>query len=342
MSKIKTAIIGFGLSGKYFHAPFLISNSNFEIKKVLSSREAEVKETLPHCEVVKNIEDIISDNSIELVINCAPNKLHYEYSKLALESGKHVVVEKPFVIDPKNGRDLIDLAKKKNLTLAVFHNRRWDGDFKTIKSLIEKNELGEIKEFESRFDRFRPNTRPEKWREQNEAGAGVLYDLGPHLIDQAISLFGMPKKIQADLGFQKGNIGVDDYFHLVLIYESLRVILHSTSFGDTSARFRIHGSKKSFVKYGLDSQENSLKAGANPSDTDFGNDPQDTYGKIVDCESGKTESVPTQRGSYHEFYEKLYLSIRNNEEFPISNEVALSIIDIIAKIKEGQSEIQFS
>ena len=337
MQKIKVAIIGFGLSGKYFHLPFLKAHSGFEVVSILSSRENEIKEILPSCKVVSTIDEIVDDENIDLVINCGPNTLHYEYSKKALEAGKHVVVEKPFVVDSVEGEELIEIANNKGLVLTVFHNRRWDGDFLTVKHLIESGELGEVKEFESRFDRFRPDKKEGSWREENKPGSGILFDLGSHLIDQAIDLFGEPDRVISDIASQKNISGVDDYFHLIFVYKDLRVILHSTSFGDISPRFRVQGSKKSFIKYGLDPQEARLRSNINPLECTFGEDQKDHFGTLFDSVTGEKSQVPTLNGSYLEFFNQLYASICKGTQPPVDPRAALFVIKLIEEIKSKNS-----
>ncbi len=322
--KVKVGIVGFGLSGKIFHGRLLKKNPNFEVVKILTSRKDEVKEEFPNALSVSTIEELI--DGVDLVVNAGPNDCHYRYTKLALTQGCHVVVEKPFVVTSKEGRELIALAEKNSLVLSVFHNRRWDGDFLTIKKFIEENKLGKIKQFESHFDRFRPEHNPQKWREKPSPGAGILFDLGSHLIDQALTLFGEPDNIISDIAFQKGVQGVDDYFHLVFCYDDLRVILHATSFGDLSPRFQVFGEKGAYQKFGMDSQERMLR--------------EDDKGEIVEedghlylAPSMQKEALETRAGDYEAFYSNIFTSItegRNN--LIVKPEQALRVIEIIEKV----------
>lgn len=332
MKKIGVGIIGFGLSGKVFHAPLLKTNENYVVKKVMTSRKQEVEGLLSQTQVVASVEEILTDPEIDLVINCAPNQYHYQYSADALMAGKHVVVEKPFVNSMEQGNDLINLAKKQGRYLSVFHNRRWDADFLTIKNLIESDQLGDIKQFESHFDRFRPHVRPEKWREQTGEGSGTFYDLGAHLIDQALVLFGWPDSIYADIAAQRDANSADDYFHVILKYATTRVILHSTSFGKSSPRFEILGSQASYVKHGMDPQEQALKEGALPGQLNFGKEDEINYGKILTYPEDQIQSEvhPSMVGQYQKYYDELYYAlIGERTTLPVSAQEALDVIALI-------------
>ncbi|MEC9282063.1 MAG: Gfo/Idh/MocA family oxidoreductase, partial [Bdellovibrionota bacterium] len=279
MKKINTAILGFGLSGKILNGQLIAALEDFNVTKVLTSRTEEVASLFPGAICISDVKEAIDDSNIDLIINCAPNEFHFSYSLAALEAGKHVVVEKPFVNNMEDGEKLILAAQKANRFLSVFHNRRWDSDFLTVKKMIEAGELGEIKQFESYFDRFRPTLTEGQWREKAGPGAGVLFDLGPHLIDQALNLFGRPESLIADVESQKGH-GVDDYFHLVLKYKDMRVILHACTFSGVSPRFKILGSEGNYIKYGMDPQEASLRAAVSPLEENFGLEKEEIYGDL--------------------------------------------------------------
>lgn len=211
MKKFKVGLIGFGLSGKVFHAPLMKAHGGYEIELVSTSRADEVRALLPQAKVTKDPKEIIQHKDLDLIVNCAPNQFHYSYSAAALDAGKNVVVEKPFANSVDEGKKLISLAESAGKTLSVFHNRRWDSDFLTAQKLILSGTLGEIKQFESHMDRWRPAFRVERWREQALAGSGLFYDLGSHLIDQALSLFGEPEYVAADIAVQKQGGSADDY-----------------------------------------------------------------------------------------------------------------------------------
>ncbi len=328
MPKIKVGIIGFGLSGKLFHTAMLKAHKGFEILRVCTKRIDEVKSVLPNATVSADPYELISANNLDLIINCAPNAFHYSYTAAALESGKHVVVEKPFVNTAPEGEKLISLAKQHRKTLSVFHNRRWDADFLTIKKLIAKNTLGEIKQFESHFDRWRPTFRAERWKEQDGVGSGIFYDLGPHLIDQALALFGLPEQVLADIGSQKNDGMSDDYFHVILKYGKMRVILHASSFTNFTPRFQIWGDQAGYVKYSVDPQEDQLREGLSALDPSFGIEEEKKSGQLL-FPDNRVELLKSERGQYTKFYEELHDCLAGNGEPPVLAEEALSVIKII-------------
>ncbi len=316
--KIRIGLIGFGLSGRVFHATLLKALPEYEIVKVYTSRPQELATELPNAKAVTNVDEIFQDPNIDLVINTAPNAFHYTYSAAALEAGKHVVVEKPFVNTAAEGQKLLSLAIKNKKVLTVFQNRRWDADFLTVKKLIESGRLGEIRVFESHFDRLRPVPRLDKWREQIGPGTGIFYDIGSHLLDQALVLFGKPDDMHADIEIQRPNAVVDDYFHVILKYKNMRVILHSSSFTDQSPRFYIQGAQASFMKFGLDPQEDALRRGENPTHPNFGQEDKTQYGTLttwVDSKK-KTEIIPSEIGDYAAFYRNLYLHLKGESKHP--------------------------
>lgn len=319
INKVRVGLIGYGLAGKVFHSPLIQNHSGYEILSVYTSKTDEVKLQMPNVEVVQNIDKIIRNPEIDLVINCAPNEFHYEYTFEALKNNKHVVVEKPFVNNIAEGEALIKLAKEQDKILSVFHNRRWDGDFLSVKKLIDSGSLGEIKQFESHMDRWRPEVR-NRWKERAGVGSGLLYDLGVHLIDQVLCLFGLPEKIMGDVECQRMNAQTDDYFHLILIYKKMRVILHASSFCSQSPRFQVYGDKFSFVKFGVDPQEEQLKMGLSPKDPRYG------------IEEGM------EKGNYPYFYDQLYQALIYKKEVPVKPEQALKAIKLIELAKESSDK----
>lgn len=340
MNAIKVGIIGYGFSGATFHAPFLRVLDEFELVTVMSSDAQRVHWDIENVKVVSTIDEILQDDSIELVVITTPNSLHYELAKQSIEGGKHVIVEKPMVIDPKEAKELISLANEKGLMLSVYHNRRWDNDFLTIKKLISEDTLGEITTYEAHFDRFRPHVR-DRWREKTGRGAGMLYDLGSHLIDQALHLFGMPQFVMADVFAQREGGEVDDYFHIIMGYENLRVVLHSGSIVmGQGPKFLVHGSKGSYIKYGLDIQESKLRAGENPLKKDFGKDEPDMYGRLITEEDGTMteQRIETEYGNYAAYYRGIYEHIRFGKPNPVTADEGLQTITIIHAVMQSSRE----
>jgi scyllo-inositol 2-dehydrogenase (NADP+) len=336
MNKIKTGLIGYGFSGATFHAPFLKALEEYEIVKVMSSDKEKVQRDLGDVEVVGSIENVLEDPQIELVVITTPNTLHYEMAKQSLLHKKHVIIEKPMVIDPEEAEELIQLAKENGVMLSVYQNRRWDNDFLTIKQLISEGALGEVTTYEAHFDRFRPQVR-DRWRERAGRGSGILYDLGSHLIDQALRLFGMPQFVMADVFGQREGAQTDDYFHVVMGYEKLRVLLHSGSIVvGQGPKFEVHGDKGSFIKYGIDGQEDALKAGNNPTAQNWGKDKPEWYGTLI-TEDGeqKIETVP---GSYSSYYKEVYAHIRDGKPCPVPAEEGLQTIRVIHAALQSSEE----
>ncbi len=313
---IRIGMTGFGLAGSVFHAPLIRSCSRMKLAGVLTSRD------IP--ERVSSLEELIS--GCDLVVVASPNRTHFQIAQRALEAGKHVVVDKPFTVTLEEADELIALAKQRRQLLSVFHNRRWDSDFLTLREVVAK--LGEVTLFEANWDRFRPAIK-EGWREVAEPGSGVLNDLGPHLFDQAIQLFGMPEALEADIAAQRDGAAVDDYFDVRLHYGRSRVALRSSTLvAATRPRFAVHGTRGSFVKHGLDPQEAQLKAGLDPLDAEFGIDPIEA---TLTGPDGSVERIPTRRGNYLAFYEAMADAILDGSPVPVAPDDArdcLALIDL--------------
>lgn len=337
MKKIRVGIIGFGLSGSIFHAPIIRLVPGFDLVAVASSKPEKVIAKYPHLKTYFQSEALISDPTVDLIVVTAPNQQHFPLAKMALEQGKHVVVEKPFVLNVQEGEELIKLAQAKNLTLGVYHNRRWDNDFIALKQCLTENLLGEIYQCEIRFERFRPHISAEKWREQNLPGSGLLYDLGSHLIDQALCLFGWPKSIYADIASQRNAAVVDDYFHLLLGYEPLKVMLHVGSVvKKPGPRFLVHGSKGSFTKYGIDPQEKMLLAMEQKGVTNIYADllPHSTDNNVINItyeHNGQdvTKEIQPPMGDYRQYYQQLYEAIIEQKPAPVTAQEGLDCIRLI-------------
>ena len=336
MQPIKVGLVGYGFSGQSFHRPLLSRLEEFHIGAVLSSNEEKVLKDIEGTTVVSTLEELLEED-IELVVITTPNHLHYSMIKQSLLSGKHVVVEKPFVTNSREGEELLALAKERGLYLSVFHNRRWDADFLTIQQLLKEETLGKIFTYEAHFDRFRPAIK-DRWKENKIEGAGVLYDLGSHLLDQALTLFGTPQWVQADVFPQRNPEKAEDYFLITLGYDVLRVQLYSRSIVlDPGPRYQIHGLKGSFVKHGMDRQEDDLKAGKNPLSEDWGMEDEENWGVLttISEEEVTSEVIPSEKGDYTQYYLGVYGAIRQNRPLPVDPEDALHVIKIIEACKES-------
>jgi scyllo-inositol 2-dehydrogenase (NADP+) len=281
--------------------------------------------------VVATAAELLEDPAVELVVVAAPNALHHELAGAALRAGRHVVVDKPFVISSSEADELIGLAERQGRLLSVFQNRRWDGDYLTVGHCVRAGLLGRVSTYIARYDRFAPNPLG-GWREREGPGSGVLYDLGAHLIDQALHLFGLPATVMADVGTQRLGAVADDYFHVVLGYQELRVILHAGSLVRTPGpRFEAHGDKGSFVKHGVDPQALALESGGRPGDPGWGSDSEDRYGTLTTEVGGVevTGGLATLPGSYESFYREMAGAVLGEGRVPVPAEDARNTIWMI-------------
>ncbi len=339
---INTALCSFGMSGLVFHSPFLAINPHFKFYAVWERSKNLAEEKYPDVKTYRTLESMLADDLVELVIVNTPNYTHYEYSKRSLEAGKHVIVEKPFTVNVEQADELIALAKKQNKILSVYQNRRYDSDYKTIKKVLSENLLGELVEVEMHFDRFREELSPKEHKETPGPGAGVLYDLGSHLIDQALQLFGKPEKIFADIRIIRPLSKVDDYFELLFYYPRLRVRLKASYVvREALPGYILHGLKGSFIKPKTDMQETLLKEGVIPGKKDWGTEPETERGLLHTEIKGKEviEFITSERGNYNDYYEAIYDAIRNHEPLPVTAEEGAEVVRIIVTAFKS-SELQ--
>jgi predicted dehydrogenase len=329
---IKTAIIGFGLSGRVFHAPFLHTHPGFKLATVVERQGNTSRELYPGIEVVRDYKDLLKDNELELVVIATPNILHFDLACEFLNAGKHIVIEKPFTPSSSEADELIRISSETGKKIFVFQNRRWDGDFRTIQQVVYQGYLGEILEFEAHFDRFAPGPRRSAWRDEALPGGGVLYDLGAHLIDQALVLFGLPHSVFADIRWQRPGSKVDDYFEVNLLYNSLKVTLKASVFvKEKGPRYILHGTKGSFIKYGIDPQEEMLKEGMMPDSADWGKEDPDYWGILNADLHGQQfyGTIETEPGNYMGFYNNIHEVICKGSEQAVPPEEARNVIRII-------------
>jgi len=324
---ISVGLVGFGLARRVFHAP-LITHAGMTIVGVVTRQAQAVKEMLPTATVVADLEALLQITPLDLVVIATPNEYHAPQASQALTAGKHVVVDKPLAVSVAQAGELIALAKRTGRKLAAFQNRRWDSDFLTIRELIKQGSLGDIVSFEARWDRFRPQVA-ERWREQAGDGSGVLFDIGPHLIDQALCLFGMPDWLQADVFAQRANAAVDDGFEIRMGKGPLRISLGVTSLAaDNALRYRLHGTSGSFRKQGLDVQETQLRQGMSPAAATFGIEPETQWGCLVAADQSE-KVIPAVRGNWSAFYHAIRASIESDAPLPVSAHEARRILKII-------------
>ena len=342
-NQINVGLVAFGMSGKSFHAPFIHANPNLHLKTVVERHNEKSKQKYPHVTVVRSLDELLTDDSIQLVVITTPNHLHYNMAEKCIQAGKHVVIEKPFSVTSTDADAIIDMARKNNVLLTVYQNRRWDGDFQTIREILDKEMLGQVVEYEAHFDRYRTYIKPDSYKEERQPGSGILYDLGPHLIDQALQLFGKPNSVTADLRKQRPVTKVTDYFEIQLEYGDKKAILKAGMIvREKGPHFIIHGVDGSFVKYGMDPQEEKLLKGESPLSEGWGIEPRTEWGTMnADVNGlhfhGKIETKP---GAYGIFYAELYNAIAEDGEVPVTPENARNTIRIIELAQQSSDENQ--
>jgi predicted dehydrogenase len=326
---IRVGLIGYGYASKTFHAPLIAGTPGMALAAVSSSDATKVHADWPNVPVVSEPKHLFNDPNIDLIVIPTPNDTHFPLAKAALEAGKHVVVDKPFTVTLSQARELDALAKSLGRLLSVFHNRRWDSDFLTVKALLSEGTLGEITFFESHFDRFRPQVR-NRWREQAGPGSGIWYDLAPHLLDQAVNLFGLPVSMTVDLAQLRPGAQTTDYFHAILSYPQRRIVLHGTMVAAAeSARYIIHGTRGSYVKFGLDPQEDRLKNGERLPQEDWGYDMRDGVVTKVEGETLVEETLLTSPGNYPAYYAAVRDALNGTGENPVPASQAIQIMELI-------------
>ena len=326
---LSVLVMGFGYAAKTFHVPFLQAMDAYSIAGVVSSDPAKVQGALPGVSVYNSFEQAIGDDNFDLVVITTPNHLHAEQAEAALRAGCHVLVEKPFTLSSERAEQLVAVAAQLNKQLCVFHNRRFDGDFLTLKQLIAEQAVGDIKRLESRFDRFRPTPR-KRWRENAGPGSGIFWDLGPHLIDQVVQLFGMPQQVSADIRILRDGGESDDAFEVTLHYAAITVKVGSSPFeAGPTLRYALQGTKGSYRKYHLDPQENQLKAGLPFDDPDWSVAPAPQHGRLYLADESKL--VATLNGGYTTFYRQLAMALETNNAkmLPASGQSVVAVIRLI-------------
>lgn len=335
---LKIGLMGYGFAGATFHAPVIDHCGRASVAAIATGRPEQALADYPHAKVVADLDALLALDEIDCVVIATPNDTHFDLARRTLEAGKHVVVDKPVTLTAADAHTLANIALARGKRFVPFHNRRWDGDFLTVRNLLAAGTLGRVTQFESHFDRFRPEVR-QRWREEASRGGGLLFDLGPHLIDQALALFGAPQTVSATVRTHRDEASAPDYVHIQLGYGEFEVVLHASALTMLLApRFTIHGTRGSYVKYGLDTQEDQLKAGLRPGDEGFaaGN----TAGVLHVLEGDQTveRELPTLNGDYAGFYIALADSIQNGVKFPVSAQEAVDVMTIIELAARSSEE----
>ena len=326
MLPVRTALLGFGYAGRTFHAPLLEAVEGIAFSLVGSSRPDDVHAHYPHVRV-SSAQEAVIDPEIDLVVVATPNDSHFSLAAAALRAGKHVVVDKPFTLNLQEAKQLQQIANEYGRILSVFHNRRWESEIKGAREVLQSGVLGQVTHYELHMDRFRPNVR-QRWREDPGPGAGLWFDLGPHMIDASIYLFGMPHAIQGSLATLRPGGKTDDWGHSILHYPHMRVVLNASLLvAGTGPRSTLHGTAATWMKYGVDTQEPQLQLGMSPNDPAFGIDSDG--GVIIDGATGATTPATPQRGCQQKYYESIRDAIRTGTAPAITAQDAVNVMTVL-------------
>lgn len=335
---IRVGLIGFGLAGQAFHAPLIGVVPGMELACILDRSGALARQKYPDVRVARTLDELLEVEQIRLCVIATPNPSHFEIAQRCLLAGRDVVVDKPFTTTAAEAVKLIEIADERGRLLTVFQNRRWDGDFLTVRRLLSEGRLGRIVSYESNYDRFRPVRKPDGWRDRNEPGSGVLFDLGSHVLDQVFALFGTPQAICADVFSEREGAVVDDAFFLRLEYPGMHAVLRSSMLACAPApRFAVHGTNGSFVKYGVDAQEHALRQGILPIGPNWGENPESEWGTLY-SPSGATQRVKTEPGDYRCFYSNLRDAITEPAPLAVTAREALRTIRALELAMQSSRE----
>ncbi len=347
--EIGVGIIGFGLAAKVFHAPFVSAVPGLKLLAFVERKGDHAAAAYPQTKTLRTVEALLADPAIELVVVATPNETHYALAKQCLQAGKHVVIDKPFAATSAQAEELIELARGKGLVVAPFHNRRWDGDFLTVKKVLEDGSLGRLVTFESHFDRYRAIPRENTWKESANSANGMLFDLGPHLVDQCIALFGVPKTVTASVRTDRDNSAIEDAFDIALGYDGLLAWCRASWLAcDPSPRFLLHGTAGSFKKFGLDPQEPTLVAGGTVprlgDSREWLSEAEQHWGTLtvapamIDPSTLVKTKVKTERGDYRNFYANVRDTIQHKAELAVPAEAGFAVVKLLELARQSSKE----
>lgn len=347
-AEIGVAVIGFGLAGRVFHAPFVNAVPGLKLEAIVQRKGDEAAKAYPNARILRSFEDALSDAAVQLIVIGTPNETHFALAKQALQAGKHVVIDKPFAATSAQAKELWELAWKQGVVLAPFHNRRWDGDFLTVEKLLDKKAVGRLVTYESHFDRFRPLPRENTWKESGNDANGMLFDLGPHLVDQALGLFGAPQAITASVRKDRDQTDIEDAFDITLHYPRLLAHCRATMLAcDNAPRFLLHGTLGSFKKHGLDPQEPALVAGAKVprmGEGEWLGEPESEWGTLTvapnpaDPGTLTRTKIKTEFGDYRLYYANVRDAINKTAELIVKPEDAYRVIRLLEMARESSTE----
>jgi scyllo-inositol 2-dehydrogenase (NADP+) len=334
---IRAGVIGFGLAGRIFHTAVIHATPGLELAAIVQRKGDEAAKAYPHVQIYRSIEELLADASIRLIVVATPSFSHFEVAEECLRADRDVVIDKPFALTSDEAEKLIHLARERKRLLTVYQNRRWDGDFKTVEKILVSGELGRLVTFESHFDRFRPKPRHEVWRESGGPGGGTLFDLGAHLIDQALTLFDKPDSIFASVRIDRDNGAADDAFDITLFYPRFTAYLRASTIARAPGpRFTLHGTEGSFVKFGLDPQEEALKGGATFETPGFGHESEAEWGKLY-LENAEPQSIETEAGDYRGIYANVRDALLGKTKLAVTPEQGWRTTRLIELARESSS-----
>jgi predicted dehydrogenase len=335
---IDVGLIGFGFAGRTFHAPVISAVEGLRLAAILQRHGPEAGNAYSTARVVRSLDDLLTIDSVQLLVIATPNTSHFELAKQCLLAGRHLVIDKPFATTLAEATELVELAEEKHRLLSVYQNRRWDGDFLTVQKLLGQSTLGRVVLYESHFDRYRPHLREHAWREQAEPGSGVLFDLGPHLIDQALVLFGIPDSVSGDVRIEREGAQVDDAFDVVLHYPRMRALLRAGMLVSTpTPRFAIQATQGGYLKYGLDPQEDALKRGETPAGESWGYEVPERWGTLVRAQGDGfvREQLPTEPGDYRRYYQNVRDALLGKAQLAVTPRQALQVMHALGLAGES-------
>jgi scyllo-inositol 2-dehydrogenase (NADP+) len=347
-SEIGVAVIGFGLAGRVFHAPFVSAVPGLKLEAIVQRKGDEAAKAYPHTRILRSFEEALNDAAVQMIVIGTPNETHYDLAKQALQAGKHVVIDKPFAATSAQAKELWQLAWERGVVLAPFHNRRWDGDFLTVEKLLDDGAVGRLVTYESHFDRFRPLPRENTWKESGNDANGMLFDLGPHLVDQALGLFGAPEAITASVRKDRDQTDIEDAFDITLHYPRLLAHCRATMLAcDNAPRFLLHGTLGSFKKYGLDPQEPALVGGAKVprmGEGEWLGEPESEWGTLTVAPNPANPGtltrtkIKTEFGDYRLYYANVRDAINKTAELVVKPEDAYRVIRLLEMARESSAE----
>ena len=340
-SSIHVGLVGFGVAGRVFHAPIIRATPGLRLSCILERTGDHAARSYPDVHVARTLDEILGHTGIRLVVVATPNTTHADIARRCLKAGHDVVIDKPFATTSAEAAGLAELARRNGRLLSVYHNRRWDGDFLTAQRLVREGVCGRPVLFESHFDRYRPHRKPGAWRERAEPGSGLLFDLGSHLVDQALALFGRPDAVTADLRLERDESVTDDAFDVTLHYPRMRALLRGTMLAcEPGPRFILRGTDGTYVKYHTDPQEDRLKHGDRPRGDDWGEEPREHWGTLTRASGDHVvrEQVPTARGDYRGYYENVRDAIYGHTAPAVTPEQALDVMRLLELAQESSRQ----